>query len=342
MLSICTVHGYFRCVPPRLKRVLLRCRSNGDRSWRSLAGIVHPQYLASLVGEAVAIILVKRAVAVFSRIHTQFKWPVRFFAGILHHRLCWNNRASSNVKRHLIECGMQRNLIFAAEPLRSPIVIPVAGRELHFFGIDHLRGHRSDEEVAAEKEVAVVAVKSFGLRVVEKNRAHGGESGARGFFDRGVNVGKKVITKLHVAAANGFVLWAVDPRFLNQSTVAGVVAINGIQCANLEPTSKEIGGRRTRETTDIIASHPVTAKPQAEQHRRAHVEVIPGAAVVTGPSGGIALSASVGGAGEHEGPLVGLQLAQAVISGTNIFHSVDVVNGAMIERRAVIEAVPGV
>src|SRR6266481_573104 len=85
-----------------------------------------------------------------------------------------------------------------------------------------------------------------------------------------------------------------------------------------------------------------TAKPEAEQHRRAHVEVIPGAAVVTGPSGGVALSAGVGGTGEHEWPLVGLQLPQAVISGTNIFHSVDVVNSAMIERRAVIEAVPSV
>src|SRR5882762_9661749 len=261
MLSICTVHGYFRCVPPRLKRVLLRCRSNGDRSWRSLAGIVHPQYLASLEGEAVPIILIERAPTVFSGIHTQFKWPGRFFAGILHHRLGENNCTGTNVKRHFVECGMQTDFVFAAESLRSPIVIPVAGRELHFFGIDHLRGHRSDEEVAAEKEVAVVAVKSFDLRVVKKNRAHGGEPGARGFFDRGVNVGKKVITKLHVAAANGFVLWAVDPRFLIQSTVAGVVAINGIQCANLEPTGKEIGGRRTRETTDIVASHPVTAKP---------------------------------------------------------------------------------
>src|SRR5713101_2492049 len=70
--------------------------------------------------------------------------------------------------------------------------------------------------------------------------------------------------------------------------------------------------------------------------------MIPGAAVVAGPSGGVALRAGVSGARQHKRALIALQLAQAFVSGANIFHSVDVVDGAVIESCAVVEAVPGV
>src|SRR5882672_6482207 len=64
----------------------------------------------------------------------------------------------------------------------------------------------------------------------------------------------------------------------------------------------------------------------------------PGAAVVAGPRGGIALGAGIGGAGEHEGPFLRLQLKQSFVGRAHILHAVDIVDGAMIESRAVIQA----
>src|ERR1700674_6107622 len=103
-----------------------------------------------------------------------------------------------------------------------------------------------------------------------------------------------------------------------------------------------MGRGRASETADVVAGHGNAAKPKAEQHGCAHGEMIPGAAVVTGPGGGVALRAGVRGPGQHEWALVDLQLAQAFVGGANIFHSVDVVDGAVIESCSVVEAVPGV
>ena len=51
------------------------------------------------------------------------------------------------------------------------------------------------------------------------------------------------------------------------------------------------------------------------------------------------MSAGVSGAREDEGPLVRLQLAQAVVGGAAILHTQNIVDGAMVELRAVVEAV---
>ena len=70
--------------------------------------------------------------------------------------------------------------------------------------------------------------------------------------------------------------------------------------------------------------------------------MIPGAAVVARPGGGITLGAGICGAREHEWPFVRLQFAQPIIGGTHVLHAVDIVNGTMIERGSIVEAVPGV
>src|SRR5256884_2931396 len=70
--------------------------------------------------------------------------------------------------------------------------------------------------------------------------------------------------------------------------------------------------------------------------------MIPGAAVVARPGGGITLGAGICGAREHEWPFVRLQFAQPIIRGTHVLHAVDIVNGTMIERGSIVEAVPGV
>src|SRR5712664_663859 len=123
---------------------------------------------------------------------------------------------------------MQSEFILAAELLRSPIVVPISRRELHFLGIDHRSSDRSDEEVAAKKKISVVAVEIFSLRVVKKYRAHKRQARARAFFHDGVNIGQQFVTQFHVTSANGFVLWSVHPRLLVLSPFRGVVAVNGI------------------------------------------------------------------------------------------------------------------
>src|SRR4029077_19740423 len=119
-----------------------------------------------------------------------------------------------DVERHLVERGAQGDFVFAADLLRGPIVVPIAWGQLYFFGVDHLSGDWCDEEVAAEKEITVIAVEIFGLRIVEEYGTHGGKAGARAFFHAGVDVGEELVTQLHVAAANGFVLWPVHPWLL--------------------------------------------------------------------------------------------------------------------------------
>src|SRR5690242_10362825 len=70
--------------------------------------------------------------------------------------------------------------------------------------------------------------------------------------------------------------------------------------------------------------------------------MVPGAAVVAGPGGGIALCAGIGRARKNEGALSGLQLQQAFVSGAGIFHAIYIVSGAMVDGGAVIKAVDGV
>ncbi len=67
--------------------------------------------------------------------------------------------------------------------------------------------------------------------------------------------------------------------------------------------------------------------------------MIPGAAVVAGPGSGIALRAGIRRARKHEGPFLGLQFAQSVVSRPDVLHAEHIMDGAMIEAGAVVEAV---
>src|SRR2546423_925772 len=67
--------------------------------------------------------------------------------------------------------------------------------------------------------------------------------------------------------------------------------------------------------------------------------MVPSAAVVARPGSGITLSTRVSGAGQNEGALVRAQLAQTFVCGTGVFHPKNVVDGAVIEGSAIVEAV---
>src|SRR2546423_14205004 len=68
--------------------------------------------------------------------------------------------------------------------------------------------------------------------------------------------------------------------------------------------------------------------------------MVPSAAVVARPGSGITLSTRVSGAGQNEGALVGAQLAQTFVCGAGVFHPKNVVDGAVIEGSAIVEAGP--
>src|ERR1700685_4397562 len=53
--------------------------------------------------------------------------------------------------------------------------------------------------------------------------------------------------------------------------------------------------------------------------------MVPGAAVITGPRLAVALATRISGAGQHHGPLIRVQLLQALEGGARVFHAVDVV-----------------
>src|SRR5580658_393532 len=65
--------------------------------------------------------------------------------------------------------------------------------------------------------------------------------------------------------------------------------------------------------------------------------MVPGAAVVTGPRLAVALAARIGGAGQHHGPLIRVQLLEALEGGARVLHAIEGVNLSM-NRQAVGES----
>ncbi len=191
----------------------------------------------------------------------------------------------------------------------------------------------------AKQEFAVVAKKFRRLWILEKQRAHQGNSGPRHFFDCGVNVGQQAVALFNEVFADRGVLRAVYPGFLVRGAFRGVVAVDGIECAGFDPTGKK--GRRWRsgKSADIVAHHSVAGNSHAEQHRRAHAEMIPNCDVVAGPGRGVALSAGIGSTRQHKRPLVRPQLQQSFLRGAHILHSKNVVNCKMRQRGTVVQTV---
>src|SRR5438270_14075801 len=69
--------------------------------------------------------------------------------------------------------------------------------------------------------------------------------------------------------------------------------------------------------------------------------MIPGAAVVARPSGGITLRPGEGRARKHEGALASLQFQQALVGGAGVFHAENVMSRTMIHGGAVIQPMYG-
>ena len=111
--------------------------------------------------------------------------------------------------------------------------------------------------------------------------------------------------------------------------------------SSYQRVSRSEGGELANPPMSSPAS-AIAGEAEIQEHRRAHRNVIPGGAVVAGPGGGVALRAGISGACEDERALVALEFAQAFVGGADVFHAENVVDGAMVGRGAVIQAVDGV
>src|SRR5215469_3088467 len=300
------------------------------------------QDFAFLVRQAVAVILIKRTTTVFSGINSQRKRTVRSFAGVLNHRLHGKNGPRPNIEGHFIQAGTQLDFLAVFMPCAAPKVVPTAGRKADVFGIHHFAGHRSDKQISAKQKITVVTIEFSCLRIFEKNRAHQGDTRPRGFFDGRIEVRHQTIAQLNIFLANGFVLGSVNPGFLIRGVLGSVIAIDGIERAEFEPARQQIGRRGAGEPADVVTDQRHSGDSHAQKHWCAHLQVIPSAAVVSGPGGSIALGAGKGRASENEGALPGLEFPQALVGGASVFHAVNVVCGAMVNAGAIIKAVDGV
>ena len=70
--------------------------------------------------------------------------------------------------------------------------------------------------------------------------------------------------------------------------------------------------------------------------------MVPRCEIVPCPRTGEALGTGVGRSREHEGPLVPLQFAQAVIRRPGVLHAHDVMRRAVVDACAVIQTMPDV
>ena len=111
-----------------------------------------------------------------------------------------------------------------------------------------------------------------------------------------------------------------------QRALGGVIAIEGLEGADLDPASEQIGRRRAAESADVVADERDAAEAEVEGQLRAEAHLVPGGGVVAGPGEAVALAAGIGGARHHEGTLVGTQLEQPFVGGALVLHAEDVVN----------------
>ena len=57
-------------------------------------------------------------------------------------------------------------------------------------------------------------------------------------------------------------LRAMHPHFLRERTFGGVIAVEGVECADFDPTRQEIGWGRAVETADVVADEGDAAESE--------------------------------------------------------------------------------
>ena len=184
---------------------------------------------------------------------------------------------------------------------------------MNFIRSDLFRRRVGSHEKVGAKEKFTTSIEiewmPIGGRVREfkKERAHDGQAGARHLFCNRIEIGHEAITLFDVAAADGELLGAVDPRLVRSSSFGCMVAIDGLERGEFKPFGEQICGRRAGKTANVRARHGETAEAEVQNLRHGHAQVVPGGAVVSGPCGGISLASRIACTSEDEGMLIGMK-----------------------------------
>src|SRR5580700_1669679 len=134
---------------------------------------------------------------------------------------------------------------------RGPEVVPVARRQMNVLRVNLFGNDGSDEEVAAEEELVVLAVELLGSGIFEENWLHQRNAGPRGFFHGRINIRKQLVAQLDVAFTDGFLLGAARPRLVIGGALRRVIAIHRIENAQLVPARQKIGRWRACKSADV-------------------------------------------------------------------------------------------
>lgn len=105
-----------------------------------------------------------------------------------------------------------------------------------------------------------------------------------------------------------------------------MIAIHGIEGANLKPAGEKVWRGGAAKSADVIADERYATEAKIKKHLSAQAELIPSGGVVPGPGKSVALAAGIGGTGQNEGALVRAKLQEPFVGGALIFHAKDVVN----------------
>src|SRR6266849_1903286 len=133
-------------------------------------------------------------------------------------------------------------------------------RKAHVVSVDRFDHLWGDEQVGPKEKLLVVPIQVLGLRKLEEDGPHEGNSRRRSFLRDRVNIRHKLVAQLNVTLANGFVLRSVDPGLLVGATFRGVVAINRVECTKLDPASEQLRSRAAVEATEVVAHRRIAGK----------------------------------------------------------------------------------
>ena len=163
---------------------------------------------------------------------------------------------------------------------------------------------------------------------IQQQGTHDRHSRLRRFPERGVYVGKQVITQLDGTAVDFLEAISEGPRF-QIARAAGMGPAKGRENSGLQPASVKLRAGNRKDAANIGPGELESGKPHGTEHGNAQAQMVPGSPVIATPLRRVALPARVGGAGDNQGSLVGAHAQHPVAGGDGLEHSIHIVNLGM-------------
>ena len=165
-------------------------------------------------------------------------------------RPCAGRRAGGRrARRERTKIGMdsrrhgKRDRLPARVAPARPEVEPLARGQVDLALGRALAQHRRHQQVGPEQELVLPPVDAAVLRVLEQQRAEGGDAGAVRLLHHVVDVRQQLVAQLDGAAVQLLVAQAVGPRLLVGGAEGRVHAHERIEDAHLQPAREQLRRR---------------------------------------------------------------------------------------------------